>query len=426
MTILQDMARSGCGCDDQQGAKTLISIDRALALIVDRATPVSETENLPLGQALGRILAYPVHARSACPSFDNAAMDGYAVCTREMTGDGPWTLDVVARVPAGQPGDLSLTGLQAARIFTGAPIPTGADAVVMQENVCRTGSAIHIARRPAPGLNIRRTGSEMAAGTLVLGRGRRIGPREIAACAAAGAGSVTVQRCLRLALLVTGDEVRSVGKTRDEAQIWDVNTPMLTAALTQPGLELVAVEQGLDSRDGLYLQIAELAASADLVITTGGISVGEEDHVKPAIQNLGGVIHFSGVAIKPGKPVSFGTVRGVSWLGLPGNPLSAFVTWQLFGTALVARLAGNTGPGTARRHVVSATAISRKPGRCELRPATRAGFDGQGREVVTFQPETHSSQVRALPDADGLILIPAENEFLPEGALVEFLPFCRT
>jgi molybdopterin molybdotransferase len=116
----------------------------------------------------------------------------------------------------------------------------------------------------------------------------------------------------------------------------------------------------------------------------------------------------------------------VSWLGLPGNPLSAFVTWQLFGTALVARLAGNTGPGTAWRHVVSATAISRKPGRCELRPATRTGFDGQGREVVTFQPETHSSQVRALPDADGLILIPAENEFLPEGALVEFLPFCRT
>lgn len=426
MTILQEMTRPGCGCDGQSGAKALVSIDRALALIADRTTPVTGTETLPLGQALGRILASPVHARSPSPPFDNAAMDGYAVSTRALTGEGPWTLDVVARVPAGQSGDLSLTGLQAARIFTGAPVPKAADAVVMQEDVRRSGNTIRIARRPNLGLNIRRTGSEMAAGAMLLDRGRRLGAQEIAACAAAGAGSVSVHRRLRVALLVTGDEVRSVGKSRDEAQIWDVNTPMLTAALSQPQLELVAVEQGLDSLDGLCLQIAELAASVDLVITTGGISVGEEDHVKPAIQSLGGVVLFSGVAIKPGKPVSFGTVRGASWLGLPGNPLSAFVTWHLLGTALAARLAGDTGPGPARRHVVTATAISRTPGRCELRPATRAGFDGQGREVVTFQPETHSSQVRALPDADGLILLPAESDVLPEGALVEFLPFCCT
>jgi molybdopterin molybdotransferase len=168
-----------------------------------------------------------------------------------------------------------------------------------------------------------------------------------------------------------------------------------------------------------------MAACADLVITTGGISVGEEDHVKPALLALGGDIHFSGVALKPGKPVSFGCVRGASWLGLPGNPLSAFVTWQLFGTALVARLTGEAGQA-ARRHVVTGAAISRKAGRCELRPATCTGFDGHGREVVTFDAETHSAQVCALPDRDGLIFLRADCDALPAGALVEFQPFCRT
>jgi molybdopterin molybdotransferase len=154
--------------------------------------------------------------------------------------------------------------------------------------------------------------------------------------------------------------------------------------------------------------------------------VGEEDHVKPVVLALGGEIAFSGVAIKPGKPVSFGQVRGAAWLGLPGNPLSAFVTWQVFGTALVAGLTGCAGAGLVRRHVVTSKAISRKTGRCELRPATIAGFDGQGREVVTFEDETHSARVRALPDADGLILLPADCDHLPAGALVEFQPFCLT
>jgi molybdopterin molybdotransferase len=352
-------------------------------------------------------------------------MDGFAFASAALPGDGPWILDVVARVPAGQSSTVPLVGLQAARIFTGAKVPDGADTVVMQEDVERTGSTIRIDRRPRPGLNIRRAGSEMGAGVTVLDQGRRLDARAIAACAAAGAGSIPARRRLRVALLVTGDEIRAAGARRADAQIWDINTPMLSAALTQPHLDLVAVEQGLDSRDGLFLQLAEMAACADLVITTGGISVGEEDHVKPALLALGGGIHFSGVALKPGKPVSFGCVRGSTWLGLPGNPLSAFVTWQLFGTALVARLTGEAGQG-ARRHVVTGAAISRKAGRCELRPATCTGFDGHGREVVTFDAETHSAHVCALPDRDGLIFLPADCDFLPAGALVEFQPFCRT
>lgn len=426
MTILQPVSRQGCGCDRPAARTSLVSIDAALAMIAGRTSTIDGTETIPLLQAIGRVLALPVTSLSMSPPFDNAAMDGFALASAGLKGGAPWTLDVVERVPAGQTPLVPLVGLKAAHIFTGAKVPEGADAVVMQEAVQRTGNQIRIGHRPKPGLNIRRAGSEMPAGITVLDAGRRLDARAIASCAAAGAGWVTVRRRLRVALLVTGDEIRDAGADRTGALIWDVNTPMLTAVLTQPHLDLVCVEQGLDSRDGLFLQIAEMAATADLVITTGGISVGEEDHVKPTIVNLGGMVHFSGVAIKPGKPVSFGHVRGASWLGLPGNPLSAFVTWQLFGASLVAGLAGSRMDLAQRRHVVTATAISRTPGRCETRLARCIGYDGHGREVVAFDTETHSAQVVSLPGADGLIFLPADCDVLPAGALVEFQPFCGT
>jgi molybdopterin molybdotransferase len=426
MTILHPIAQPGCGCDQRDAARPLLSIDAALGLVAASITVSQETDLLPLGQALGRVLASPVVSQALSPPFDNSAMDGYAVASATLTGDGPWVLDVAARVPAGKPALPLLPGLQAARIFTGAPIPLGADAVVLQEDCQRKGNHVRLKRRPTPGLNIRRAGSEMAAGVTLLDQGRRLGPRELAVCAAAGAATVRVHRRLRVALLVTGDEVRAAGTTRSGADIWDVNTPMLTAELTRPDIDLVAVKHGLDSIDGLFLQMAEMAASADIVITTGGISVGEEDHVKPVLKAMGGEVIFSGVAIKPGKPVSFGRIRGAAWLGLPGNPLSAFVTWKIFGITLVRQLTGAIDHRTQRRHVVTATAVSRKVGRCELRPARIIGFDGQGREVAAFAAETHSSQVRALPDADGLIFLPADCDVLPAGALVEFQPFCQT
>lgn len=426
MTLLHPIATHGCGCDRRDTARPLLGIDDALALITDRTTVIEGVEEISLGTSMGRILAAPVRSDCMNPPFDNAAMDGYAVATSALRGDGPWTLSVAERVPAGKPALLPLSGLVAARIFTGAPVPSGADAVVMQEDVHLTGATIRISRRPAPGLNIRRAGSELAAGAIVLEPGHRLGPRGIATCAAAGVGCIGIRRRLRVALLVTGDEVRQAGAGRTEAQIWDVNTPMLTAELTQPGIDLVAVEQGFDSRHGLIFQLAKLAGIADLVITTGGISAGEEDHVKPALHALGGEILFSGVAVKPGKPVSFGHARGASWLGLPGNPLAAFITWQLFGKALVRAMTGETGGGTRRRHVVTARDIIKKAGRCELRPAICTGFDVQGREVVRFEPETHSSRASSLSGASGLIFVPADAEHLPAGALVEFQPFCGT
>lgn len=423
MTIHQAIASPGCGCDEQGAPSGLISIDNALSRIAALVAPVGGTEPIDLGRAVGRILAQPVRSRTMAPPFDNAAMDGYAVGV--LTGDGPWTLPVVARVPAGQGGAQPLAGKTAARIFTGAPVPDGTDAVVMQEDITRDGDRIRLQRRPTSGQNIRRAGSEMAEGAIFLESGCRLGPRQVAACAAAGVGVVHVRRRLRVALLVTGNEIRRAGASLAAAEVWDVNTPMMTAALGGSGLCLVATAQGADCSEGLARQLEDMAGRADLVITTGGMSVGEEDHVKAALAALSAELVFSGVAIKPGKPVSFGRIGSTFWLGLPGNPLAAFVTWQVFGKALVRGLTGEAGNGAARRLVITAEAISRKPGCCELRPATLAGFAAHGREVVTFQDATHSGRVARLPETDGLIFLPAETDELPSGSLVEFQPFCQ-
>lgn len=423
MTIHRAGTSPGCGCDGQDARTPLITIDEALARIAAQSVPVNGTETLALEQSAGRILARPVRARSMAPPFDNAAMDGFAVSTAALVGEGPWALQVIARVPAGHGSTSRVGGASAARIFTGAPIPDGADAVVMQEDVVRDGDVVRVCRRPAPGLNIRRKGSDMMAGVTVLDEGHRLNPRAIAVCAAAGAGCVQVRARLRAAVIVTGDEVRQSGNTRGASQIWDVNAPMMTALLTDPAIELALVSHAPDCRKDLARQFADLATRFDLVVTTGGISVGEEDHVKPALGELDADILFSGVAIKPGKPVSFGRIGGALWLGLPGNPLSAFVTWQFFGTALVRRLTGQTSGNLRRRHAVTADTIHRKAGRCELRPVTIMGLDAQGREVVRFEEALHSGRVGMLPATDGLLLLPAEADHLPAGALVEFKPY---
>ena len=424
MTVIERAIHQGCGCDAPEVVRTLTSIDDALRCISDLGTVVAGVEQIPLEAAVGRVLAAPIRAGSDIPRFDNAAMDGYAIDAAALKGAGPWTLRVTSRVPAGHMPGTSVVGMTAARVFTGAPVPDGADAVIMQEEIDREGDRIVLNERPRPGQHIRHAGSEMATGRIVVEAGRILGPREVAACAAAGAGAVSARRRIRVGILATGDEVRRTGSGLAGSLIWDVNTPMLSAALTAPGVELVRVASVADNRGGLQRRLADAMGKIDLLVTTGGISVGEEDHVKAALAEVGAEILFSGVAIKPGKPVSFGRIGPTFWLGLPGNPLSAFVTWQLFGTALLRQLAGQVVAGQQKRHVVIGQRIHRKAGRCELRAARLAGFDAQGREVVMFQNATHSARVGHLPEADGLMFLPADADILPEGALVEFQPFC--
>lgn len=423
MTGLQGSDAQDCGCDAQALTKDLVSVGEALDRIAPRAPTVGGVERLALGDARGRILAEPVVAQAPTPPFDNAAMDGYAVCTASLTGGGPWTLPVAACVAAGHAGRAELGAGATVQIFTGAPVPIGADAVVMQEQVARQGDLVTLRSRPEPGQHLRRAGEDMAPGQTIVPAGCRLGAREIAAAAAAGSRDVAVRRKVRVAILATGDELRQAGDALGPALIWDVNSPMVRAAITGPGTEIIEVSHGGDCREALRDTLSGLAETADLIVTTGGVSVGAADYVKPAVTDLGGEVAFSGVAIKPGKPVCFGRLGRACWLGLPGNPVSALVTWTVFGTRLLDGLSGLSGHRPDRRHVVSSASLRHKPGRCEFRMATLSGFDGSGREVVSCPNTPHSARVSQMIGADGLVLIPADADAIPKGGLVAFLPF---
>lgn len=424
MTYLDKIQGPGCGCDAYDQGKKLVSIDQAFLAINQTVSAVKEEEILPLAKAHGRVLSQPVLARGMTPPFDNSAMDGYAVRAADFQGEGPWHMPVVARITAGSTLDpeIALQGA-AVRIFTGAPVPASCDAVIMQEAVAREGDTISLRSRPTPGSHIRKAGEDMRTGAEILPVGTLLGAREIAACAAAGQGEVSVTRKIRVAFVSSGDELKQPGTDLTGSEIWDANLPMIQASLPELAQLDIKVSGARDDEDSLEAKLSDYLAQADLVITTGGISVGEADLVKPTMQALGVAEIFSGVAIKPGKPVSLGRLDQAVWLGLPGNPLSAYVTWTLFGRDLLARRSGQSTVKSKRRHVVLAEEVQHRPGRCELRPARLSGFDGQGREIASTERATHSARLSGISEAEGLIFIPGDCEMIAAGGLAEFLPF---
>ncbi|MGO4916431.1 molybdopterin molybdotransferase MoeA [Pseudogemmobacter sp. W21_MBD1_M6] len=401
----------------------LMSVDQAIAAALRFVVPVSDRKVVPLAGASGRVLALPVVARAMLPPYDASAMDGYAVRVNDMPGAGPWSMTVQDRIAAGDARSIALESGAALRIFTGAPLPHGADAVVMQESVTRRADGIHLVRCPTIGENIRRAGEEAPAGKSIVPAGRRLGPRDIGAAAAAGHATVTVTRRPRVALLTTGDEIVPPGSPLTHGAIWNANTSLLVAAIRAADAEIVTVKHAPDDLAALGALMVGLAGQVDMLITTGGVSVGEEDHCKAAILAAQGEIAVAGVAMKPGKPVMFGRVAGAVWLGLPGNPVSAYVTWQVLGLPLIARLVGNRTPAARSRLVVAGHPLHHRPGRCEYRPATITGIDHLGRQIVAAGGAVHSGRLSVLADADGLIVIPAATEAVQPGDLLDFLPF---
>jgi len=424
MTFVQRIEPAACGCDAPEALAGTVSIDDALDCICERISGVTGTQRVALANAVGRVLAEPIRARSDMPRFDHSAMDGFALRQGDLVGPGPWRLPVTMRCAAGEAADGALAPGCAARVFTGAPLPGGADCVMMQEEVVHHAGVIVVSRRPTRHENIRFRGEEYAEGSEILAGNVRITPRNIAVAASSGFGDLEVRRKIRVALLVTGSEVARPGAGGlGAARIWDVNTPMLQAALQRPDVEVVVIDVLADAPGGIEDALAHAARISDLVVTTGGVSVGEEDHLRAALHRAGGKIHFSGVSLKPGKPVTFGALGGAPWLGLPGNPQSAFVTWTLFGEAILRRLAGLNDTGMRKRFVVLSHPVERNPGRCEVRPASLVGHDGMGRDLIDCRGPVRSGQVRVLSASDGLVFLPSDADCLPTGALVEFLPF---
>ena len=392
----------------------LLSIDEALEHILARARPL-EGEEVPLEAAAGRVLAEPALASVDLPPFPSSAMDGFAL----RAADAPATLPVAERIAAGRPAARPLAPGEAAAIATGGVVPEGADAVVPVEYVVVHDNDVEIPAVVDVGANVRPRGGDVRAGEVVLSAGARLGPAQIGALAAAGVAAVTCARRPRAALLTTGTELRRAGEPLSPGQIYEANGPMLEAQLRSAGADVERLPP-VEDDPAAHRAALERALEADVVVTSGGVSVGPHDLVRGIEADLGVEEVFWRVAVKPGKPISFG-VRGATLVfGLPGNPVSSLVGFELFVRPAVAALQGAADPGPQFEVGRLDAPLRRNPARDELVRARRTtGADGSTLEPLSGQ-ESHMI-VRAAA-ANALVLVPRGNGELAAGESVRYLP----
>jgi molybdopterin molybdotransferase len=406
--------------DSGYASPGLRSVEEAQSCLLAQASPLAETEEVALDQALGRVLAAPIVSTIDVPPWDNSAMDGYALRLADLQGERR-RLRVAQRIPAGGWGR-ELEPDTAARIFTGAPVPPGADAVVIQEVCSREGDEVILNELPAkPGANIRRAGEDIRAGSTILTAGVRLQPQHLGLIASVGVAKVTVHRRLKVALFATGDELAMPGDPLGPGQIYNSNQFTLGGLLQALGCELIQLGRVADTLEATCEALARGAAAADLVLASGGVSVGEEDHVKPAVERLGSLALWK-VALRPGKPLAFGHIGATPFLGTPGNPVSLFVTFCLFGRPFILKQQGvREGllptPITARAAFDWPKADKRREfARARLAP----GPDGVAE--VSLYPSRSSGVLSSVVWANGLAVIP-EGHTLRAGDPVQFLPF---
>ena len=312
----------------------------------------------------------------------------------------------------------------AVRIFTGAPLPEGYDAVVVQEDCVRTGDIISFERRPALGENVRRAGSDLARGTVLVPAGTRIAPRHVGLLAASGYSAINVTSRPRIALLSTGDELAEAGEKLSQGQVYDANRPMLLAMLQEAGAVVEDAGTLPDTPERTAARFTELAGQFDAVISTGAVSVGDHDHVKTSFRHAGGSILQWRVAMKPGKPVVFGRLGAMAFIGLPGNPYAAYVGAGLFVLPLVRSLSGAPSRPFAPLQAVAGFEMRKKPGRAEFLPVRLAGTDPSGLPVVEALRQTSSATLFPLSKADGIVILPAETEATGPGERLQLRLFC--
>jgi len=399
----------------------MLTYEQALEKLLAAARPVEEVRHVPLLAAAGRVLAIAQQSTVAVPPLDNSAMDGYAVRSADVSVAGV-CLPVSQRIPAGTVG-VALQSGTAARIFTGAPIPAGADAVVMQE-LCEHGEGgVVINHVPRLGENLRRAGEDISVGDEILPVGLKLRPQDIALAASAGLPELPVYRRIRVGVFFTGDELVQPGEPLPPGAIYNSNRYALRTLLEGMGCEvrdLGAVEDTLEAtRDALR----RAATDNDLVITSGGVSVGEEDHVKPAVEAEGKLDMWK-IAIKPGKPLAFGEIRkegGHAWfIGLPGNPVSAFVTCLMVVRPFILRLQGMTRIMPKVLSLPSASAWT-KPDSARLEFLRASINDAGSVEVYRNQG---SAVVTSLCVSDGVVLNPPGN-VIAVGDTLRFVPFAE-
>ena len=400
--------------------RTGLSVEEARAMVLE-ASPLLEAERVPAAEALGRVLAEAVYAPRDLPPADCSAMDGYAVRAADLAGAGAGaavSLAVAFEVPAGGRGARPLAPGEAARIFTGAPIPAGADAVVMQEDVAAEAGVARFGRTARAGDHVRPAGEDVRAGDLVLAPGTALGPSQLGMLAALGRSAALVHRRPRVAILSGGDELVEPDGAAGEGRIVASNSYAIAAQCREAGAEPSLLGIARDTPEDLE-RLLRAGLHADVLVSSAGVSVGDHDHVRPVLEKLGCRLAFWGVLMKPGYPLAFGRFeaeRGPLVFGLPGNPVSALVTFELFVRPALRKMAGRRA---WFRPVLDATlgeTLRKSPGRTHFVRVELAREGGVLRATPTGNQS--SGVLRSMVLAQGLLVFPAEERELPAGARV--------
>jgi molybdopterin molybdotransferase len=399
-------------------AAGMISVEQALEFMLARARPLEEVRRVPLAEALGRVLAHAEISPIDVPGYANSSMDGYAVRAADAPGDGPVSLRVAQRIAAGEIG-VTLAAGEAARIFTGAPLPEGADAVVIQEDCQRHGDQVRFCGPVGAGDNVRPRGNDIVAGCEVLAAGTRLRPQELGLAASVGLAQLDVVRRLRVAIFSSGDELVQPGEPLAAGAIYNSNRYTLRGLLSTLGCETIDLGSVEDNLAATEAALVKAAAEADVVVTSGGMSVGDEDHVKQAVERVGRLEMWR-VAVKPGKPLAYGRIGTADFIGLPGNPVSTLLTFCLFVRPFLLRRQGVPEVLGKALAVPAAFRWLRPGGRREyLRARLEQGSDGV---AVNIFPKQGSDVLTSTVWADGLVEIRA-GETVEPGDLVPYYSF---
>ena len=405
----------------------LLPVAEAEQLIAARVKPVSGRQSVLLREALGRVLAADIIAPLNLPPFDNSAVDGYAVRGENIDAALEQRLAIVDRVAAGHAAAHAIKSGEAVRIFTGAPMPAGADPVFMQEDCRIDGAHVIVPPGLSRGANRRLAGEDIGVGAVALRAGRRLSAQDIALAAALGLTAVEVKRRVRVALFSTGDEIAEPGSPLAGAALYDSNRYLLAAAVARFGAEVTDLGILRDEPKTLARAIAAAAADHDLVLTSGGVSTGEADYVRSAVESIGRIV-FWRVAIKPGSPVAMGVIPGgetgeaAAFVGLPGNPVAVFVTFVRVVRPLLLRLAGALPEPLVAMPARAAFSYKKRKGRREyVRVALRAGADGMI-DAVKY-PQDGAGVLTSLTETDGLAELGEDVTSIEPGAMVGFLSY---
>ncbi len=404
-------------CDPK--AEPLIAYDEALKSMVERVTPTTKIVSRPLLQALGEVLAQDQRSSIDVPPADNSAMDGYALNIGALAASGDTVLPVSQRIAAGEAGTTLASGT-AVRIFTGAPIPSGADAVIMQEQVKLVDDTIHFAHKPASGENIRLAGNDIRRGDTILSKGCRLRSQELGIAASIGLQTLPVFDKIRVGIFFTGAELVEPGQDLGPGKIYDSNRYTLHGLLQSMGCEIVDCGLVGDTLEATKAAMIDASQKADLVVTCGGVSVGEEDHVRIAIEQLGD-LHLWRLRIKPGKPLAFGNINQTPFVGLPGNPVSVFATFMLIVCPLIKIMQGRPWVQPEATPVVAGFDWPKPDSRREFLRA-RLEYNDDNKLVARIHPNQDSGVLTSTVWAQGFVDI-AEGQTVSAGDRVDYWSF---